>query len=202
MRTYTWSFMYSYEKKLGKEFNLIAGIDEVGRGPLAGPVVAAAVILDPLRPIDGIQDSKKITPKKRDELVYEILNKSVSVSVASIGPRQIERINILNASLEAMRVSVSRLMLQPDFLLIDGNRMIDSIIPQETIVKGDSLCASIAAASIVAKVCRDRIMVRMNSHYPGYGFEKHKGYPTKEHLECIRNLGATKIHRRTFNGVN
>ena len=202
MRTYTWSFMYSYEKKLGKEFNHIAGIDEVGRGPLAGPVVAAAVILDPLRPIDGIQDSKKITPKKRDELVYEILNKSVSVSVTSIGPRQIERINILNASLEAMRVSVSRLMLQPDFLLIDGNRMIDSIIPQETIVKGDSLCASIAAASIVAKVCRDRIMVRMNSHYPGYGFEKHKGYPTKEHLECIRNLGATKIHRRTFNGVN
>tara|TARA_Y100000588_G_C14222368_1_gene911600 strand:- start:1074 stop:1658 length:585 start_codon:yes stop_codon:yes gene_type:complete len=194
--------MYSYEKKLGKEFNLIAGIDEVGRGPLAGPVVAAAVILDPLCPIDGIQDSKKLTPKKRDELVYEILNKSVSVSVASIGPRQIERINILNASLEAMRVSVSRLVLQPDFLLIDGNRMIDSIIPQETIVKGDSLCASIAAASIVAKVCRDRIMVRMNSHYPGYGFEKHKGYPTKEHLECIRNLGATKIHRRTFNGVN
>ena len=194
--------MYSYEKKLGKSFNLIAGIDEVGRGPLAGPVIAASVILDPLRPIEGIQDSKKISPRKREKLLHEILDKSVSVSIASIGPRKIERINILNASLEAMRVSVSRLVLKPDFLLIDGNRMIDSTIPQETIVKGDSLCASIAAASIVAKVCRDSIMVRMNSHYPGYGFEKHKGYPTKEHLKCIRNLGASKIHRRTFNGVN
>ena len=194
--------MYSYEKKIWREnFTLIAGIDEVGRGPLAGPVVAAAVILDPMQTIKGIQDSKRILPGKREKLLLEILDKSISVSVASIGPRQIERINILNASLEAMRISVSRLNPKPDFLLIDGNRMIDSMITQKPIIKGDSLSASIAAASIVAKVCRDRLMVRMSSHYPDYGFERHKGYPTKEHLESIRIQGASKIHRRTFNGV-
>ena len=195
--------MFSYEKKLlADNYELIAGIDEVGRGPLAGPVIAAAVIFDPLHPIKGIQDSKKISSSKREKLLPEILQKSVSVSIASISPRQIERINILNASLEAMRIAVSRLQFNPSFLLVDGNRMIDSIIPQKTIIKGDSVSASIAAASIVAKVCRDRMMIRMSSHFPGYGFEKHKGYPTKEHLECIRIHGASKIHRRTFKGVN
>jgi len=194
--------MYTYEKKLWSgNFSLVAGIDEVGRGPLAGPVVAAAVILDPLQIIEDLQDSKKISPVKRENLLPEILDKSISVSIASIGPRQIERMNILNASLEAMRVTVSRLKFKPDFLLIDGNKMVDSKIPQKPIVKGDSVSASIAAASIVAKVCRDRVMVRMNSHYPGYGFERHKGYPTKEHLLCIQAKGASKIHRRTFNGV-
>ena len=166
--------MFSYEKKLlADNYELIAGIDEVGRGPLAGPVIAAAVILDPLHPIKGIQDSKKISSSKREKLLPEILQKSVSVSIASISPRQIERINILNASLEAMRIAVSRLQFNPSFLLVDGNRMIDSIIPQKTIIKGDSVSASIAAASIVAKVCRDRMMIRMSSHFPGYGFEKH-----------------------------
>ena len=180
---------------------VVAGVDEAGRGCLAGPVVAAAVILDESRPIHGLRDSKALSEKKRNELFQEIQEKALACSVGMTGAGEIDRINILRAALLAMEQAVLALRKKPDYVLIDGNAKTSLPIEQRTIVKGDSKCASIAAASIVAKVTRDRIMTEVEREYPGYGFSRHKGYPTKEHLSALRNLGPCPIHRKSFKGV-
>lgn len=182
-------------------FACVAGIDEAGRGPLAGPVMAAAVILPAGLAINGVDDSKKLTPDKRDKLFEIIILKALSIGVGIITPAEIDRINILQATRVAMLAAVLQLSPQPDYLLIDGISTIDSAIPQKTIKKGDSLSLSIAAASIIAKVTRDRYMIEMDSKYPGYGFAGHKGYGSAAHMEAIRRLGPSPIHRLTFGGV-
>ncbi len=179
----------------------MAGVDEAGRGCLAGPVVAGAVILDEKRPIHGLGDSKALSEKRRNELFVEIRENALAYSVGITGPAQIDRINILQASLLAMEKAVLALEEKPDCLLIDGNSKTSLPIRQKTIVKGDSKCASIAAASIVAKVTRDRIMTEIERKYPGYGFSRHKGYPTKTHFDALRSLGPCPIHRKSFKGV-
>ncbi len=180
---------------------IVAGVDEAGRGCLAGPVVAGAVILDENRPIHGLRDSKTLSEKKRNELFEQIREKALAYSVGITGAAEIDRINILQASLLAMEKAVLALRKRPDRVLIDGNSKTSLPIEQKAIVKGDSKCASIAAASIVAKVTRDRIMTEIEREYPGYGFSRHKGYPTKEHLSALRNLGPCPIHRKSFKGV-
>ena len=179
----------------------MAGVDEAGRGCLAGPVVAAAVILDENRPIHGLRDSKELSEKRRNELFRQIREKALAYSVGMIGAEEIDRINILRAALLAMEKAVLDLGKKPDCVLIDGNFKTSLPIEQRAIVKGDSKCASIAAASIVAKVTRDRIMTEVEREYPGYGFSRHKGYPTREHLGALRNLGPCPIHRKSFKGV-
>ena len=197
-----WFFMYSIERELAREgASPVAGVDEAGRGPLAGPVVAAAVVLDPECPIAGLDDSKKLSPRQRETLLPEILSKARAVALAAAGPREIERINILQASLRAMAAAVEGLECAPAHVLIDGNRRIPVPLPQTPLVKGDSRCACIAAASVVAKVYRDRVMARMDGRFPGYGFGKHKGYPTRDHLAALERYGPCRIHRRTFRGV-
>ena len=194
--------MYSFECELARAGSSpVAGVDEAGRGPLAGPVVAAAVVLDPGNPITGLDDSKKLSPRQREVLLPEILAKSRAVALAAAGPREIEKINILQASLRAMAKAVEGLELAPARVLVDGNRKIPTLLPQIPMVKGDSRCACIAAASVVAKVYRDRVMARMDGHFPGYGFGKHKGYPTRAHLDALERFGPCRIHRRTFRGV-
>ena len=182
-------------------FTCVAGIDEAGRGPLAGPVTAAAVILPVGLSIPGVDDSKKLSPDKREKLFEIIMAQALSVGVGIIGPAEIDLINILQATRRAMLAAVRQLTPQPDCLLIDGISTIDSTIAQKTIKKGDSLSLSIAAASIIAKVTRDRFMIAMDSEYPGYGFSGHKGYGSAAHLEAIRRLGPSPIHRLTFRGV-
>lgn len=182
-------------------FKQIAGVDEAGRGPLAGPVIAAAVVLPPDYPIDGINDSKKLTPKQRDRMFDRIYRDAVAVETGRVDAADIDRINILQASLKAMAVAVSRLSPAADYLLVDGTFPIPSSVPQEPIPKGDSRSVSIAAASIVAKVTRDRIMADYHADYPAYGFDRHKGYPTKAHKTAIARHGACPIHRRSFKGV-
>lgn len=182
-------------------YPVVAGVDEAGRGPLAGPVVSAAVIFPPSFRDSNITDSKKLTPKKRDRLYEEIYGRAVSVGIGIVDPVEIDRINILRASLLSMAISVNNLAPKPDFLLIDGTFGIPSEICQEPIPKGDSLSVSIAAASIVAKVTRDRMMAEYDLYYPEYGFPGHKGYPTKAHKEAIKKFGCSPIHRRCFKGV-
>lgn len=177
---------------------LIAGVDEVGRGPLAGPVVAAAVILDPAKPIEGLADSKKLTEKRREALVVEIKEKALAWSVARAEVEEIDRINILQASLLAMKRAVETLSHSPELALIDGNHCPELDCRMEAIIKGDSKEPAISAASILAKVARDSEMAEMEQVYPGYGFAKHKGYPTKQHREAILKLGITPIHRRSY----
>jgi ribonuclease HII len=184
-----------------KGFTRVAGIDEAGRGPLAGPVMAAAVILPAGLSIIGVDDSKKLTPDKREKLFEIIMAQALSVGVGIMTPAEIDRINILQATRRAMLAAVQQLSPQPDYLLIDGISTIDSAVPQKTIKKGDSLSLSIAAASIIAKVTRDRFMIEMESKYPGYGFSGHKGYGSAAHLDAIRRLGPSPIHRLTFGGV-
>lgn len=180
----------------------IAGVDEVGRGPLAGPVVAAAVILDPNNPIEGLMDSKKLTEKRREILAEEIKDKALAWAIARVDIDVIDEINILQASLRAMAISVTDLNQQPDFVMIDGNKIPSNLtIPAEAVVKGDDRVPCISAASIIAKVARDQEMVEMDKVYPGYGLAKHKGYPTKVHMEALQQLGITKIHRRSFGPV-
>lgn len=180
----------------------VAGVDEVGRGPLAGPVVAAAVILDPNQPIEGLMDSKKISEKRREVLAIEIKEKALSWAISRVDVEEIDQINILQASLRAMTIAVSELKQQPDFVMIDGNRIpADLTITAEAVVKGDDRVVCISAASIIAKVARDHEMIEMDSVYPGYGLAKHKGYPTKVHIEALQKLGVTEIHRRTFGPV-
>ncbi|NQT69856.1 MAG: ribonuclease HII [Desulfobacteraceae bacterium] len=194
--------LWFFEKKASKKgFSQIAGIDEAGRGPLAGPVVSAAVILPDSLPPLGIADSKKLTPKKRDYLFDKIYDYAVAVGTGIVGPLEIDRINILEAARLSMIFAVKDLNAQPDYLLIDGPFRIASDLPQEPIRKGDSLSISIAAASIVAKVTRDRMMARYHQEYPLFGFSQHKGYPTKAHKAAIRAHGCCPIHRRSFKGV-
>lgn len=194
--------LWAYEKNaLKKGFSTIAGIDEAGRGPLAGPVVSAAVILPVDFSVPGVTDSKKLSPGKRNVLYESIYTHAVSIGVGIVDALEIDRINILRASLLSMAMSTSSLKPQPDCLLIDGTFSIPNRLPQETIPKGDSLSISIAAASIVAKVTRDRLMERYDLDYPQYGFSRHKGYPTKAHKAAIRKFGCSPIHRRSFKGV-
>ncbi len=181
-----------------KGYRLICGVDEAGRGPLAGPVYAAAVILAPDTIIKGINDSKKLTEKRREELFAEICEKAAAYSIYSVDEKRIDEINILNATYEAMNGAVNGLSVMPDFVLIDGNRISGMTLPHETVVKGDAKSVSIAAASILAKVSRDRFICEMAEKYPEYGFEKHKGYGTKAHTEAILKYGPCEIHRRTF----
>lgn len=192
---------FSIEKGLWINGKLPAGVDEAGRGPLAGPVVAAAVIFPREYQLDGINDSKKLSPKRREELLCEIKKYALATAVAIIEPDIIDQINILRASLLAMEQAVNKLDTQPDYVLIDGNYPIRTQIRQETIIKGDAKCCSIAAASILAKVTRDAIMYDYHFLFPQYNFKRHKGYPTKEHMEAIRKFGPSPIHRKTFKGV-
>lgn len=194
--------LWLFERKaFQKGFSRIAGIDEAGRGPLAGPVVSAAVILPFSFQVPGISDSKKLTPKKRGYLYEKIYDFAVSVGIGIIDPLEIDRINILQAALASMTMAVENLVPQPDCLLIDGTFMISSVLPQEPIPKGDDRSISIAAASIIAKVTRDRLMERYHQDYPQFGFFNHKGYPTRSHKEAIRRFGCCPIHRRSFKGV-
>ena len=194
--------MWTFEKKaVLNGFLRVAGVDEAGRGPLAGPVVAAAVILPPGFEAGDITDSKKLSPKKRDRLYDYIQAEASAVGVGVIDSAEIEAINILQASLKAMRVAVEALGDSPDFLLVDGNFKVPMPLSQEALVKGDSRSVSIASASIVAKVVRDRLMAEYAELYPQYGFAGHKGYPTKAHKEAIALYGPTPIHRKTFKGV-
>ncbi|MEJ2655839.1 MAG: ribonuclease HII [Desulfobacterales bacterium] len=194
--------LWSFEQKaIQNGFSKIAGIDEAGRGPLAGPVVSAAVILPTSFQVSGVSDSKKLTPKKRCYLYEKIYDSAVSIGIGIVDPIEIDRINILQAALTAMAMAVDNLAPQPDCLLIDGTFLISSTLPQEAIPKGDALSISIAAASIVAKVTRDRLMDRYHDDFPEFGFLKHKGYPTKSHKESIRRFGCCAIHRKSFRGV-
>jgi ribonuclease HII len=194
--------LLTFERQaLGNGFHLVAGIDEAGRGPLAGPVVAAAVILPAGLLIKGVNDSKKLSPDTRERLFDAIMSQALSVGIGMGSAELIDRINILQATRHAMREAVSQLAPQPDYILIDGISTIDSPIPQKTIKKGDSLSLSIAAASIIAKVTRDRLMRELDKIHPGYGFSGHKGYGSVLHLEAIRRLGPSPVHRLTFGGV-
>lgn len=190
---------YSYEKlAIEKGFKTICGIDEAGRGPLAGPVYAAAVILPIDLEIDGLNDSKKLTEKKREALFDVICEKAISYSIGIATEEEIDEINILNATFLAMRRAVDGLSVKPDYALIDGNQHPGLSIADETVIKGDGKSMSIAAASILAKVSRDRFMLQIAEKYPEYCFEKHKGYGTKLHYEMIEKYGVAPIHRRSF----
>ena len=183
-------------------FLRIAGVDEVGRGPLAGPVTAAAVILDPNRIPAGLNDSKKLSEKKRESLLKELLEVA-QVSVAHATVEEIDTHNILRASHIAMVRAIQGLPQQPDYALIDGNMIPQNLtIPSQAVIKGDALSVSIAAASIVAKIRRDQLMVELGQQFPGYGWEKNKGYPSKQHREALENLGVTPHHRRSFKPVH
>lgn len=183
-----------YEQGIGS----IAGVDEAGRGPLAGPVCAAAVILPRGLVIPGLNDSKKLTDKRRRELMPIIKQEAIAYGIAFASEQEIDEINILQATFLAMKRALSQLEGKADFALIDGNRQTDFGLPVKTVVHGDALSANIAAASILAKVTRDDLMVELSEQYPGYGFEIHKGYGTKAHYAAINSLGISPIHRRTF----
>ena len=194
--------MYEYEKDcFSKGFKMVGGIDEAGRGPLAGPVVAACCILDPNEKILGLDDSKKLSEKKREELFVTIKEKALAYAVCEASPEEIDEINILEATKKAMRQCVKDLAAQgksPDILLIDAVNLSGTGLDVIPIIKGDAKSDSIAAASILAKVTRDHIMMECDEVYPGYGFAKHKGYGTKDHYAAIREKGMTPIHRRSF----
>lgn len=177
---------------------LVAGVDEVGRGPLVGDVVTAAVILDPEKPIKGLADSKKISEKKREDLFDEVCEKALAWSIARAVPAEIDEINILQASLLAMKRAVEQLDIQPEYVLVDGNKLPRWSYRAQALVKGDSRVPSISAASILAKVQRDREMREIDALYPGYGFAEHKGYPTAQHIAALQLLGVTPLHRRSY----
>ena len=190
---------FEYENKKREEgYKYICGCDEAGRGPLCGPVVAAAVILPEGLIIEGLNDSKKLSEKKREALFDEIIQKAVAYGIAEATPAEIDEINILNASMLAMRRAVEMLQVKADFALIDGNCSRGFKIPTETVVKGDAKSYSIAAASILAKVTRDRQCEELDKLYPEYGIAKHKGYPTKDHMDAVREHGPAPIYRKTF----
>ncbi len=194
--------LWVFEKEAAaKGCKNIAGIDEAGRGPLAGPVVSAAVILPATFRNPDINDSKKLSAKKRQLLYDVIYTHAVSIGIGIVDPIEIDRINILQASLLAMAMAVKNLDPRPDFLLIDGIFPISTDLPQQPITKGDALSFSIAAASIIAKVTRDRLMQKYHHYYPQFDFPKHKGYPTAAHREAIRKFGCCPIHRKSFRGV-
>jgi ribonuclease HII len=194
--------LWYFEKETARKgYREIAGIDEAGRGPLAGPVVSAAVILPSSFRDPDVTDSKKLSPRKREQLYDRIYTHAITIGLGIVDPVEIDRINILQASLLAMAMAVQNLDPCPDFLLIDGTFRIDSDLPQKPIPKGDALSISIAAASIVAKVTRDRLMQGYHPYYPQFDFPQHKGYPTRAHKEAIRHFGCSPIHRKTFKGV-
>ena len=190
----------------GRRYTAIAGVDEVGRGPLAGPVVAAAVILDEARPIDGLADSKALTHKQRHELAREIRCKARAFALGMADAAEVDALNVLAASMLAMERAVLRLALQPDLVRVDGNRLPNfdgaaGLYTLEAVVRGDRTVPSISAASILAKVCRDRLMRRLHRKFPRYGFDRHKGYPTRAHFEALREYGPCSIHRASFGPV-
>lgn len=176
----------------------MAGVDEAGRGPLAGPVVAAAVILDPAHPIDGLDDSKRLAAPRREALYDEISQRAQAVAVAAVEPDEIDALNILGATLAAMQRAVAGLVPGPTRVLVDGDRCPELAVPARALIGGDALEPAIAAASIVAKVERDRLMVALDARFPGYGFAAHKGYTTPMHLEALLRLGPCRLHRRSF----
>lgn len=190
--------MYEIENELFEKYSLICGVDEAGRGPLAGPVCAAAVVLKKDSYIEGVKDSKKLTEKKREELYDLIINEAVAYSVCLIDEKRIDEINILNATHEAMNGAVNSLSTTPEFVLIDGNSIKNMSLPHACVVKGDAKCNSIGAASILAKVTRDRYLMKLHEKYPQYGFDKHKGYPTKLHYEMIEKHGILPVHRLSY----
>lgn len=189
------------EFNLAYQGHLLAGVDEVGRGPLAGDVVTAAVILDPENPIEGLRDSKKLSEKKREALFVEIQEKALAFAIARCSVAEIDQINILQASLLAMHRAVAALPVQPEYVAVDGNRVPDWGYKAEAVVKGDDKVPAIAAASILAKVTRDRELCELDKQYPAYGFAKHKGYPTKAHMQALQTQGATPAHRKSFGPV-
>ncbi len=194
------TFLYETEARMAG-YALIAGVDEAGRGPLAGPVVAAAVVLPEEVTLEGVRDSKKMTEKAREKAFCVIHERAVSVGIGVIGPAFIDKHNILNSSLEAMRRAVSCLEPYPDFLLVDGLQAVPVPVHQKCLKKGDRLSLSISAASVIAKVYRDRLMCSYEDRFPQYGFSRHKGYGTTVHLEALRRFGPCPIHRRSFNRV-
>jgi ribonuclease HII len=192
----------TFEKRAREEgFSRIAGVDEAGRGPLAGPVVSAAVILPERVRLDYLDDSKRLSPQRREELYQAVYEQAVSVGIGLVDPLEIDRINILRASLLSMAMAVANLRPTPDYLLVDGIFPVRSELPQNVVKHGDRRSLSIAAASVVAKVTRDHLMRLYDDEFPGFGFGKHKGYGTKAHLTAIRTLGYCPIHRKTFRGV-
>ncbi len=194
--------LYKFEEELNDQgITLIAGVDEVGRGPLAGPVVVACVILPECLRIKGINDSKQISEKKRLELYEEIYEKALAIEVFYLWEDEIDSLNIYQATKKAMLCCIENIGIKPEHVLIDAMPLNELEIPHTSIIHGDAMSASIAAASIVAKVERDAFMVEMSKKYPGYGFENHKGYPTKEHIKALETLGVTPIHRRSFGPV-
>ncbi|MBE7029534.1 MAG: ribonuclease HII [Ruminococcaceae bacterium] len=191
--------LIEFDREIKKEgYNIICGVDEAGRGPLAGPVYACAIIMKEDFIIPDVNDSKKLTEKKREALYDIILENAYCYSVASVDEEEIDRINILNATLKAMDMAINNLKIKPDLALIDGNQNRGIILNNRTVVKGDAKSYNIAAASIIAKVSRDRFILKMDEIYPEYGFKNHKGYGTKEHMEALRKYGPIKIHRKTF----
>lgn len=195
--------MLEYEKKLwGAGYEYVAGVDEAGRGPLAGPVYAAAVVFPKGVVIDGINDSKKLSEKKREELYEVIKETALAYAIVSVDEKEIDEINILNAAMKAFKMALDKLSPKADYALLDGNRAPQMDIPYEAVVKGDAKVQAIAAASILAKVERDRYVTEMDKVYPQYGFAKHKGYPTKDHKEAVAKYGPSPIHRLTFRGVS
>ena len=186
------------ENELIIPVGLVAGVDEAGRGPLAGPVIAGAVILDPENPIAGLKDSKRLTALRRDSLYAEIQEKALAWAVGRAEVEEIDRINILQATMLAMQRAVADLVPSAEHALIDGNRCPDLACPAQAIVKGDSRVAAVSAASIMAKVTRDREMLSLDVIYPGYGLAQHKGYPSKAHIQALDNLGVSPVHRRSY----
>jgi len=194
-----WRRLERAEARIAGEGLMLAGVDEAGRGPLAGPVVAAAVVLTPGGRWEGLDDSKKVAPSEREALYARVSNESRAFAWAVVGPRTIDRYNIRQASLAAMRIAVTRLGLAPDLVLVDGTDEVPDLpYAQQAVVDGDARMLSIAAASIVAKVVRDRIMERLDRRWPGYGFAQHKGYGTPEHLEALARLGPCPLHRYSY----
>lgn len=179
-------------------YTLIGGMDEAGRGPLAGPVVAACVILNPEDPVLGVNDSKKLSPKRRAELKKQIEEKAVAFGIGIVDEKTIDEINILEATKKAMALAVENMKIKPEYLLIDALKIPAIDLPQEGIIKGDALSVSIAAASILAKETRDELMIRLDEQYPAYGFAKHKGYGTPQHIKALKTLGPLSVHRKTF----
>ncbi|MBA3335336.1 MAG: ribonuclease HII [Acidobacteria bacterium] len=203
MKTESTNINLNFEQQAVNEgFRFIAGVDEVGRGCLAGAVVAAAVILDISKPLPaGLNDSKKISAKIRERISEEVKQNCLAYSIGQIEAEEIDRINILRATKKAMRLAIENLNPRPDFLLIDAVQLKDLDLPQKAIIHGDAISASIAAASIIAKVYRDNLMCELDKNYPAYGFAKHAGYGTKMHFEALRKFGACELHRKTFRGV-
>ena len=194
--------MLRYEEELYKKgIRLVAGVDEAGRGPLSGPVVAGAVIFSPGARIDGVRDSKLLSPKKREELFNKICKVAEAVGIGIVSEAIIDRVNILQATYLAMRRAIDSLSVRPEYLLVDGRGLPGTNIPQLAIIGGDRLSRSVASGSIIAKVTRDRIVTRQGKLFPQYGFAVHKGYPTRKHLEALRKYGPCRVHRRSFKPV-